>query len=222
MAENLGANFTIDITNLKAGLAAANRAIRESESEFKAAAAGMGDWTKSQEGLEKRIATLNKTAEIQQAKVGALKKEYDRLISEGLDPTSEKATDLRIKINNETAALEKSKAEIEKQTAALEQMQAESKAAADKTETLTEKVGRQESELQALKNKYIDVASAQGKNSDEAKALAQQISDLSGDLKENKSRLEEASDAADDLDQSFEKAEKGGILTCTSISDNNN
>ena len=213
MAENLGANFTIDITNLKAGLAAANRAIRESESEFKAAAAGMGDWTKSQEGLEKRIATLNKTAEIQQAKVGALKKEYDRLISEGLDPTSEKATDLRIKINNETAALEKSKAEIEKQTAALEQMQAESKAAADKTETLTEKVGRQESELQALKNKYIDVASAQGKNSDEAKALAQQISDLSGDLKENKSRLEEASDAADDLDQSFEKAEKGGIAS---------
>lgn len=213
MAENLGANFTIDITNLKAGLAAANRAIRESESEFKAAAAGMGDWTKSQEGLEKRIATLNKTAEIQQAKVGALKKEYDRLIAEGLDPTSAKATDLRIKINNETAALEKSKAEIEKQTAALEQMQAESKAAADKTETLTEKVERQESELQQLKNKYIDVASAQGKNSDEAKALAQEISDLSGDLKENKSKLEEASDAADDLDQSFEKAEKGGIAS---------
>ena len=204
MAENLGASFSIDITNLKAGLAAANRAIRESESEFKAAAAGMGDWTKSQEGLEKRIAALNKTADIQSAKVAALKKEYDRLISEGLDPTSAKATNLRTQINNETAALEKSKAEIAKQTAALEQMQA-------KTETLTEKVQRQETELADLKKRYTEVAAAQGKNSDEAKALAQEISDLSGDLKDNKAKLKDAADAADDLDQSFEKAEKGGL-----------
>lgn len=211
MAENLGASFSIDITQLKAGLAAANRAIRESESEFKAAAAGMGDWTKSQEGLEKRIATLNKTADIQSAKVAALKKEYDRLIAEGLDPTSAKATNLRTQINNETAALEKSKAEIAKQTAALEQMQAESKAAADKTESLTDKVKRQETELADLKKRYTEVAAAQGKNSDEAKALAQEISDLSGDLKDNKAKLKDAADAADDLDKSFEKAEKGGL-----------
>lgn len=211
MSENLGASFSIDITQLKAGLAAANRAIRESESEFKAAAAGMGDWTKSQEGLEKRIATLNKMADIQSAKVAALKKEYDRLISEGLDPTSAKATNLRTQINNETAALEKSKAEIEKQTAALEKMQTESAEAAKKAESLTSKVEKQEKELADLKQKYIEVAAAQGKNSDEAKALAQEISDLSGDLKENKAKLKDAADAADDLDQSFEKAEKGGL-----------
>lgn len=215
MAENLGANFSIDITNLKAGLAAANRAIRESESEFKAAAAGMGDWTKSQEGLEKRIATMNKTAEIQQAKVEALKKEYNRLISEGLDPTSAKAADLRIKINNETAALEKSKAEIAKNTTALEQMQAESKQAANNTESLTEKVKRQESELASLKDRYKEVAATQGKNSDEAKKLAQEIVELSGDLKNNKKALDDAGDAADDFDKSLEKAEKGGISAFT-------
>lgn len=206
MSETLGANFSIDITQLKAGLAAANRAIRESESEFKAAAAGMGDWTKSQEGLEKRIATLNRTADIQSAKVAALKKEYDRLIAEGLDPTSAKATNLRTQINNETAALEKSKAEIAKQTAELEKMQT-------KTESLTDKVKRQETELADLKKRYTEVAAAQGKNSDEAKALAQEISDLSGDLKENKKQLKDAADAADDLDQSFEKTEKGGLAS---------
>lgn len=215
MAENLGANFTIDITNLKAGLAAANRAIRESESEFKAAAAGMGDWTKSQEGLEKKIATLNKTAEIQSAKVAALKQEYDRLISEGLDPTSAKAVQLRTQINNETAALNKSNAEIAKNTAALEAMQAESGDAASKTETLTQKVERQESELKDLKARYTEVAAAQGKNSDEAKELAGKIEDLSGELKDNKSKLKEASDAADDLDKSFEDAEKGGVSSFT-------
>ena len=53
--ERLGASFSIDVTQLKAGLAQANRLIRESESEFKAASAGMDDFTKSQEGLEAKI-----------------------------------------------------------------------------------------------------------------------------------------------------------------------
>ena len=131
MAENFGANFSIDIADLKAGLKTANRMIRESESEFRAAAAGMQDWTHSQEGLEKRIKMLNDKAGIQREKVEALKKEYQRLIDNGLDPTSREASDLRIKINNETAALNKSEAEIEKQTQALEDLSKGEKDAGD-------------------------------------------------------------------------------------------
>lgn len=131
MAENFGANFRIDIADLKAGLKTANRMIRESESEFRAAAAGMQDWTHSQEGLEKRIKMLNDKAGIQREKVEALKKEYQRLIDNGLDPTSREAQDLRIKINNETAALNKSEAEIEKQTQALEDLSKGEKDAGD-------------------------------------------------------------------------------------------
>lgn len=131
MAENFGANFQIDIADLKAGLKAANRMIRESESEFRAAAAGMDDWTHSQEGLEKRIKMLNDKAGIQREKVEALKKEYQRLIDNGLDPTSREASDLRIKINNETAALNKSEAEIKKQTEALNDLGKEEKDAGD-------------------------------------------------------------------------------------------
>ena len=120
MAENLGASFSIDVAALKAGLAQANKLIRESESEFKAAAAGMGDWTKSQEGLEKKIKSLNDIASVQEKKVAALKTEYNRLIAEGLDPTSNKAIDLRTQINKETEALNKSKSEIEKNQKALD------------------------------------------------------------------------------------------------------
>lgn len=131
MAENFGANFSIDIADLKAGLKTANRMIRESESEFRAAAAGMQDWTHSQEGLEKRIKMLNDKAGIQREKVEALKKEYQRLIDNGLDPASVEAQNLRIKINNETAALNKSEAEIEKQTEALNDLSKEEKDAGD-------------------------------------------------------------------------------------------
>jgi len=110
--ENLGASFSIDITNLKAGLAQANRLIRESESEFKAAAAGMDDWSSSQEGLEAKIKSLSSITELQRKKVGALTLEYERMISEGLDPASKEAVDLRTKINNETAALNKSESAL--------------------------------------------------------------------------------------------------------------
>lgn len=211
--ETLGASFTIDITSLKAGLAQANRLIRESESEFKAAAAGMDDWTKSQDGLEKKIKSLTEITGLQQKKVDALRLEYDRLIAGGLDPASAKATSLRTQINKETEALNKSKAELDKQTSALEAMTSASDETEGATETLTETVERQQSKLDTLKEKYKNVVAEQGKTSDEAQDLAGQISELSGELKENKDKLNDAADAADDLDQSLEETSSGGLTT---------
>ena len=120
--ETLGASFSIDVTDLKAGLNAANRAIRESESEFRAAAAGMDDWTQSEDGLNAKLKSLNQITDIQRQKVNALQSEYDRLIADGLDPASKEATELRTKINNETAALNKNETEIKKQKQALEDL----------------------------------------------------------------------------------------------------
>jgi hypothetical protein len=129
--ENLGASFSIDTTDLKAGLAQANRMIRESESEFKAAAAGMDNWAESEDGLNAKIKSLNDITEVQRKKVNALQSEYDRLIAEGLDPTSRQATELRTKINNETAALNKNEAELKKQSKALEELADNTKNTAD-------------------------------------------------------------------------------------------
>lgn len=132
--ETLGASFAIDVTDLKAGLSQANRMIRESESEFKAAAAGMDDWRESQEGLTAKVKSLNSITDIQKKKVAALQAEYDRMIAEGLDPTSKAAVDLRTKINNETAALNKNEAELEKQKKALVELRKGSKETAEAVE----------------------------------------------------------------------------------------
>lgn len=70
--DNLGAKFTLDITNLKAGLADANKQIRATESEFIAAAAGLDNWSKSSDGLTARVDSLNKQIEIQKSKMQAL------------------------------------------------------------------------------------------------------------------------------------------------------
>jgi hypothetical protein len=130
--ETLGASFSIDVTNLKAGLYTANRLIRESESEFRAAAAGMDDWTESEDGLKAKIKSLNDISAIQAKKVAALKSEYDRLIAQGLDPASREAVELRTKINEETAALKKSEAEIKQQKTALENLGDSSEETGDK------------------------------------------------------------------------------------------
>ncbi len=124
--ESLGANFSIDISNLRAGLKEANQLIRESQSEFKAAAAGMDDWSHSEEGLNAKIKSLSETTELQQKKVDALKQEYERLINDGLDPASNEASKLRTQINNEEAALAKSKKELDDNTEALKKLGKES------------------------------------------------------------------------------------------------
>ena len=139
MAETLGASFSIDVTNLKAGLAQANRLIRESQSEFQAAAAGMDDWSKSEDGLNSKIKSLNQITEVQRKKVEALQGEYDRLIDGGLDPASKEAVELRTKINNETAALNKNEAELKQQTQALEELEKGTKDAGDATEEMGDK-----------------------------------------------------------------------------------
>lgn len=135
--ERLGASFSIDITALKTGLQQANRLIKESNSEFKAAAAGLGDWSKSEEGLTKKLKNLNDVAEIQEEKVNALQKEYDRLISEGLDPMSASAIKMRTDLNNQKADLAKTKAETEKYQKALEELGDSSDDAANDLEDLS-------------------------------------------------------------------------------------
>ena len=138
--ETLGASFAIDTTDLKAGLAQANRLIRESESEFKAAAAGMDDWTASEDGLNSKIKSLNTVTDLQKQKVNALQSEYDKLVANGLDPTSRQATELRTKINNETAALNKNEAELQKQTQALADLKNGTNDAAGATDDMNSKL----------------------------------------------------------------------------------
>ena len=104
---------------------------------------------------------------------------------------------LELKIINQDTAVKNAEAQVSKYQSALESLQ-------NHTETLTEKVQRQQTELDDLKQKYANVAAEQGKESEEAKELANKISELSGELKENRTKLSEAEKAADDFDESLE------------------
>jgi hypothetical protein len=75
MANNeiIGGKWTLDTTDLKAGISEANRLIRIADSEFKAAAASMGSWGNQADGLSARIKSLSTIVDVQEQKVQALK-----------------------------------------------------------------------------------------------------------------------------------------------------
>lgn len=147
----LGANFAIDTTDLKAGLAQANRLIRESESQFKASAAKLDDWGSSAEGVTARIQHLNNATDLQKKKIAAMQEQYQKLIDKGIDPTSRQMVELRTKINQEQAALNKNEKELDQQTKALKEMGDESKGAAGDADKLTDSAGKTGKGLSALK-----------------------------------------------------------------------
>ena len=111
MTEELKGRLGLDTTDLKAGLAAANREIRVIESGFKASAAALGDWASSATGLESRIKALTGEIGIQALKVGALSDEYARVAAEKGE-ASRAAQELQIKLNQETERLNKMQTEL--------------------------------------------------------------------------------------------------------------
>lgn len=158
--ENLGTRFSIDISSLRTGIQQANALIRESRSEFKKAAAGMDDWTKSQDGLTAKIKSLNQIEEIQNEKVKSLKENYKKLIADGLDPASTRASKLRTEINNEEAALESTRKEIDEQTTALKNLDQAADSAGDEIEDAGKKSKKAgDSGFTVLKGALADLVS---------------------------------------------------------------
>ena len=227
--ENLGAKFTIDITDLKAGLTQANRLIRESESEFIEAAAGMDDWEDSAVGLTKRIKTLNKQVDIQQEKVNALVKEKERIIkamkAEGKSNEEiEKAVDgvnkklqregkqldnLKKKLKQSEKSLDKFESATDDAADELEDMGDEADDTKDATEKLTDEIEKQKKELDKLTREYSNAVLEQGEFSDEAKDLQKRIKDLNKELQDNEKRLDGATDGLGNLGRGASGASDG-------------
>lgn len=209
----LGANFGIDVSDLKAGLKTANALIRESESEFKRATVGMNNWTKSQDGLEAKIKSLNKNIDIHRETADALRKEYDKLVKEGLDEASQKAIEWRTNINKQETALIKDKQELEKTKTALQNFGKESENAktdvknlADETDKGTGKFGAMQVALGNLVSKGITAAI------DGFKKLATEAVNAYKEVDEGSDNVIKATGAtgkqAEDLQRSYQNVAK--------------
>lgn len=195
--------WKLDIAQLKKGMQDASREISLANAEFKNATAGMGKWSDSATGVEAKTKQLTKVLESQTTILEDLKKQY-ALVSQEMGETSPQAQRLKVQIENQEAAVKKTESQLEGYNDRLEELQTQEKEANTEFGKLTSTIDEQEKQLADLKDEYAKAAINFGENSDEAKDLARQIGDLSGDLQENKAKLEGAQDAAESFDKSLE------------------
>lgn len=204
--DNITTKFSVDISELKAGIQEANRQIKLANSEFKKATAGMDDWSSSADGLTAKINQLSKVEAAEIKKLENLQQEY-RLVAEEQGENSVAAQNLLVRLNNQEATVGKVQKQLNQYQSKLDEVKNSSTQANSATAELTNTISKQEAELKDLKSKYKDVVLSQGEASDEAQTLAAKITALNSDLQQNKSKLNEADNAAEKLTASLDKTE---------------
>lgn len=212
MANVTTIKLNADISGLKKGIQDANRQIKLANAEFKAAASGMENWSKSSDGINAKLKQLDTVLSNQKAILKSYEKQLELVVAEQGE-NSKGADELRIKIANQQAVVNKTTAEIGKYKTALSGLADEqdtSAAAAKNENSALEKlkgtITAQKTSLESLKKEYANIILEQGEDSDAAKTLAQDISKLSKDLAANEAQLSATQKAADALDQSLADA----------------
>ena len=121
--------FKVDISELKKAMQEAKRAVAVANSEFKAVSSTMEDWTKSSDGLSAKLKQLDTTLKSEKTVLSSLERQYELTVEE-MGEGSKAADDLRIKINNQKAAVNKTEREISKYEQSLTEVAEAEKTAA--------------------------------------------------------------------------------------------
>lgn len=195
--------FKVDISELVKGMQTAKRQISLANAEFKAATAGMDNWGKSADGISAKLTQLDKTLSGQTKILGNLEEQYE-LTAKQMGADSKEAENLKIKIENQKASIAKTQKQIDQYTKALSEIESESKSSESAIDKLGNTISKQESDLKDLKKAYSNAVLMYGKNSKEAKSLANQIDSLSSELVENKKEMDKVNKSADSLDNSLD------------------
>lgn len=125
MAENertISTVFRADISQFSASTQQLNRYIKEVNSEFSLATAGMGKWSDNADGLQAKITQLNRVLEAEEKKLESLESAYAELVAQGKENTKE-AQKLRTEINNQGAVVKKTKKDIEYYSDSLKELE---------------------------------------------------------------------------------------------------
>lgn len=109
---NITAKFSVDISNLKAGISEANRQIKLANAEFKAAASSLDFMADSAEGIRTKLDQLTKVLDAQESILSAYEKQLELTVKEQGE-SSKAADDLRIKIANQKAAINDTKKQLQ-------------------------------------------------------------------------------------------------------------
>ena len=192
--DEITTKFKVDISDLKKGITDATNQIKLADATFKAATAGMDDWTKSTEGLKAKLAQLDSTLSAQKSKlekyteqlkrqenayeengkrIATLKAQLADLAEQGVSKSS---TEYK-KLENALASCEKEQENNEKSINKLKISVIEQQGAINKTSA---DIGKYETALDSLDSEMQNADSS--------------TDELNKSMKETKGAEEDASD----------------------------
>ena len=111
--------FKADISQLKSAMQQAQREVKLANAQFKAASSSMDDWSKSTDGLQAKLKQLNTVQGAQRKQLSLLEHELELTVKE-YGENSKEADNLRIRIENQKAALNETQKAINKYTKELD------------------------------------------------------------------------------------------------------
>lgn len=192
--DEITTKFKVDISDLKKGITDATNQIKLADATFKAATAGMDDWTKSTEGLKAKLTQLDSTLSAQKSKlenyteqlkrqqdayaengkrIETIKAQLAQLAEQGVSKTSAEYK----KLETALASCEKEQENNDKSINKLKISVIEQQGAINKT---TADIGKYETALNSLDSEMQDADSS--------------TDELNKSMKETKGAAEDASD----------------------------
>ena len=209
MADNFGLKIGVEgEKEFKKALADINQSFKVLGSEMKLVSSQFDKNDQSVQALSARNAVLNKEIEAQKGKIETLRAALQNA-AESFGENDRRTQNWQIQLNNAEAALNSMERELSDNEQMMEQLSQQETQSADATERLTQEISRQEEELAGLKRAYSNAVLEYGKGSSEAKELEGRISQLSGELNENRDKMKDASGSAEDFGESLEDASDG-------------
>lgn len=159
--------------------------------------------TKELEKIEKEIGKTSKAYKDQAEEVNKLEQNLEKAIKRQND-NKDALSKVRTELNNSETALYKTRGEWEKLDKEVEKNTKIINDSQSAYGNLKKTIEEQEKTLKNLKNEYKEVVLKEGETSKAAQALGKQISDLSGKLETNKTKLKGVDDAAEKVAKGFQ------------------
>jgi hypothetical protein len=126
---------SMDLTQTNNAIKGLSQSVKLTESEFKAATAGMDDWRTNVDGLKARTTYLNDSLDDQKVILDGLNNKLG-LTKDKYGEDSNEVNKLKININNQTAKIKENEAELTKVTSKLDNFGKETENASGKSSLL--------------------------------------------------------------------------------------
>ena len=205
-------NIIAQSKSLAAEMKAVTSAFDANDSSQKKLQSQMSVLSKQIENQQQRVKLLGDNYAASAKKVDDLNAELVKVIQE-FGKSSTQAQKAAQALDRQEQATQRARTEYLNATTALNRMQSQMGELSGKVnqvrtplENLTDTIESQQRELDDLKNQYANAVLEFGKGSNSAQRLAREIDSLSGDLKKNQKRADDAAYQIDDLGDSFDDA----------------